>query len=257
MTTLVCAEVAQQLGALFSCDEQGLFTRVRTPFLYPDGGVVDVFCRRTDAGWTVTDLSEALGWLRLQSISGKRSPKQIKLVQDICLTMGVELFRGQLVARCADSAKLAETIIRVGQAMVRVADIWFTMRIRSVESTTDEVSDFLTERAIAFDRSVKLAGRSGRDWTVDFQTRTPSQSSLVFVLASGSRTVARRVTEHAVAGWHDLQQFKIGPSAVHFVSLFDDTVDVWSDEDFRLVESISDVGRWSRPDEFERLIQAA
>jgi hypothetical protein len=257
MTTPVCTVVTQQLGELFCCREQGVFTRVRTPFLFPDGGIVDVFCRGSDGGWTVTDLSEALGWLRLQSISGKRSPKQNKLVQDICLTMGVELFRGQLVARCADSANLGATVVRVGQAVVRVADLWFTMRVRSVESATEEVTDFLTDRAIPFERSVKLGGRSGRDWTVDFQTRTPAQSALVFVLASGSRPAARRVAEHVVAGWHDLQQFKIGPSALRFVSLFDDTVDIWSEEDFKLVESISEVSRWSRPDEFEKLIIAA
>ena len=40
-------------------------------------------------------------------------------------------------------------------------------------------------------------------------------------------------------------------------TLFDDTEDVWQDEDFRLVEDLSEVARWSRPDEVERLLRAA
>jgi hypothetical protein len=41
------------------------------------------------------------------------------------------------------------------------------------------------------------------------------------------------------------------------LSLFDDTADVWAEEDFRLVESISDVSRWSRPDELVELLEQA
>jgi hypothetical protein len=244
------------LGELFSAEEKGEFVRARTPFRYPDGGVVDLFVRRHDGAFTLTDLGEALGWLRTQSLSDRRSPKQQKLLQDVCQTEEVELFKGQLILRCADASRLAECVIRLGQAVVRVADVWFTTRTRAVESMTDEVADLLREREIAFDRGVKLAGRSGRDWAVDFQTRTADRSALVFVLASGSRAAARRVSEHVVAGWHDLSGMRTA-APLRFVSLFDDTADVWADEDFRLVESISDVCRWSQPDEFERLLRDA
>ena len=50
---------------------------------------------------------------------------------------------------------------------------------------------------------------------------------------------------------------RVGPQALRFISLFDDTADVWSEEDFKLVESISDIGRWSRPDEFVGLLADA
>lgn len=246
-----------RLGELFIATPHGEYLRVRTPFWYPDGGVVDVFIKEGPAGFTLTDLGEATGWLRTQSLSLRRSPKQQKLVQDVCLTQGVELFKGQLIMRCPDINRIAECVVRLGQAMVRVSDIWFTTRTRSVESVTDEVSDFLQERKISFERSVKIPGRSGRDWNVDFQARTETRSSLVFVLSSGSRAASRRISEHVVAGWHDLSGMHAGAQAFRFISLFDDTSDVWSDEDFRLVESVSDVTRWSRPDEFEQLLRDA
>ncbi|MEI7749169.1 MAG: hypothetical protein WCI81_08845 [Chlorobiaceae bacterium] len=37
-------------------------------------------------------------------------------------------------------------------------------------------------------------------------------------------------------------------------SLFDDTSDVWTDEDFKLVEPLSTISRWSRPDEFVNIL---
>ena len=257
MTASISTLIQQGLGDMFSLAPKGDLVRVRTPFWYPDGGVVDVFLKERDGKFTVSDLGEALGWLRVQSLSPRRTAKQQKLVQDVCLTQGVELFKGQLMVRCDDPKRLAESVFRVGQAAVRAADVWFTTRTRSVESASDEIVDFLQERQIAFERSVKLAGRSGRDWAVDFQTRTPERSALVFLLASGSRAAARRVSEHVVAGWHDLSHLKAGAQQMAFVSLFDDTSDVWADEDFKLVESVSEVCRWSRPDEFEQLLRQA
>jgi len=255
MTEQILAAIAKGLGSMFSVAPRGDLVRIRTPFWYPDGGVVDLFLQEHTDSFTLTDLGEALGWLRMQSLSPRRTSKQQKLVQDVCLTQNVELFKGQLLLRCEDSARLSESVFRLGQAVVRVADVWFTTRTRSVESTSDEVVDFLQDRKIDFERGVKLGGRSGRNWTVDIQTRTAGRSTLVFLLATGSRAAARRLSEHVVTGWHDLSFMKVGATPLGFVSLFDDTSDVWADEDFKLVESVSEIARWSKPDEFEEMLR--
>jgi|SRR5579875_2733692 len=140
--------------------------------------------------------------------------------------------------------------MRLAQAALRISDLWFIFRIRSVESIADEVVDFLTERQLPFDRGEKRAGRSGRSWTVDFHVRPPERSSLVYVLSTGNRSAARTVAEYVLAAWYDLNHLAAGPEALWFVSLFDDTIDVWNSEDFRLVESLSAVARWSQPEEF-------
>lgn len=257
MTAAIPDLVVRELGEHFVASPHGQGIRIRTPFLYPDGDVIDVYVREEGTGFTVTDLGEALGWLRLQSLSDRRSPKQDRLLQDIALTLGVELFRGQIMMRCASPQELPLAVQRVGQAALRVADLWFTTRTRTVESLTDEVADLLLEREIPFERSVRLAGRSGHNWTVDFQTRTPLKSALISVLATGSRAAARRITEHVVAGWHDLSHLRAMPQGPRFISLIDDTADVWSEEDFRLVESISDVERWSQATDFVERLRAA
>ena len=100
-------------------------------------------------------------------------------------------------------------------------------------------------------------GRSGRGWTLDFHVRTERRSSLVQVLSTGNRAAAHRVSEHVLAAWHDLNHLVAGPEALTFVSLFDDTADVWREEDFRLVEPLSAVSRWSRPDEFAAVLSEA
>ena len=253
----LCQDLQRRIGTLFTCSDHGDYQRVRTPYLYPDGDNIDLFCRVDGETVTVSDLAETTGWLRMQSADLRRSPKQARLIEDACVTHGIEYYRGMLQARCRPGDELAQVVTRVAQAALRVSDLWFTFRTQAVESITDEVADFLNERELAFDRAEKLVGRSGRGWTIDFHVRTQRRSSLVQVLSTGSRAAARSVSQRVLAAWHDLSHLVTRPEALRFVSLFDDTADVWADEDLRLVEPLSTVSRWSRPDEFAAVLSEA
>jgi hypothetical protein len=225
--------------------------------MYPDGGIVDAFVLDRDGRYIITDHGEAMGWLRMQSIRGRLSAKQRRLVDDVCLTLSVELHKGQLVLRCTEPDHLGEVVHRLGQAIVRVSDLWFTFRTRAMETVADEVGDWLEEKCISFKRSTKHNGRSGRVWTVDYETFAPERTSIIFLLGTASRAAARRMTEHVLAGCIDLSHLKSSQPHFAFVSLFDDSSDVWREEDFRLVESRSEIATWSRPDEFGRILTAA
>lgn len=251
----LCEDLQTGIGPLFTCSEQGEYLRVRTPYLYPDGDYIDLFCNVEGDVLTVSDLAETTGWLRMQSATLRRSSRQNLLIEDVCVTHGIEFHRGMLQARCRSGEELAQVVTRVAQAALRVSDLWFTLRTRTVQSTADEVADFLTERKFQFYRARKLAGRSGRDWKVDFDVRNEKHESLVQVLSTGNRTVAQGISARALAAWHDLSHYAADREAMTFVSLFDDTFDVWGDDDFRLVETFSKVTFWSRPDEFAEILR--
>mgnify|MGYP002631024663 CR=1 FL=1 len=255
--TEVCTAIRSGLGPMFECSVNGDYVRVRTPFLYPDGDFIDLFLKSANqGGTTVSDLGETVRWLNSNTLSAKRSPKQAGLISDISQTHGVEFFRGMLKARSSEPTALADAVTRVSQAALRISDLIFTSRLRSVESVTDEVADFLQELYLPFERNKKLIGRSGKSWRIDFQVSAPQKSSLISVLSSGSRSAAQQITKSVVATWYDLSQYKASPEPLTFISLVDDSADVWSEEDFNLVESISDVARWSVPETLSQLLTA-
>ncbi len=252
----LCTTISDSLPALFECSpapQEG--ARVRTPMMYPDGGIVDVFILARGDEYIVTDFGEALAWLRLQSTSTRRSRRQQILVEDVCQTLGLELFRGQLVLRAIRGDALAEAVIRISQAAVRVSDLWFTLRSRSVQTTADEVNEWLRENEIPFDTGVHHSGRSNSDWNVDFLTRTDERTTLMFLLSTGARGSARRIAEHVLSGFVDLSHLREDQPQLEFVSLFDDTYDVWREEEFALVESHSQVALWSRPDQLKLILR--
>ena len=254
----LCTALQEAMPPLFVCSPAPqVGVRVRTPLLYPDGGVVDIFVLETNGSFIVTDFGDALGWLGLQSTSQSRSSNQNELVQDVCQTLRIEFSNDQLRLSNVARGALGEAVLRVAQAAVRVSDIWFTLRSKSIQTIADEVDEWLRERTIDFERKVSKPGRSTQNWLIDFETFTDSRSCFVFLLATGTRGAVRRMTEHVVAGCVDLNHYKETQPTLAFVTLFDDTEDVWQPRDFTFVEEVSEVARWSNRDEFENLLISA
>ena len=121
----LCSELQKGIGPMFTCAEHGDYLRIRTPFLFPDGDCIDLFCKVDADVITASDLADTTGWLRMQSESTHRSPKQNRLIEEICMTHSVEFYRGMLRARCRSADELADVVIRVAQAALRVSDLVF------------------------------------------------------------------------------------------------------------------------------------
>lgn len=251
-----CDYIADSLNELFICAPVNGHTRIRTPYLYPDGDVIDVFLANDEFPTTLTDFGDTLGWLWTQTVSNRRTHKQQRLIDDVCRTHGIELYQGMLTIRVAAPEDLAGAVTRLSQAALRVSDLWFTFRSQTPATVNEEVAEFLESRYIGFDSRERLIGRSGTGWTVDFHTRTPNRSALVNVLATGSKVSGRRLAEHTLAAWHDLSNYKMSREPMRFVTLFDDTVDVWTPESFALVEEVSSVAYWSQREDFAELLAA-
>ena len=242
--------IQKEIGVLFTCSEHGDYTRIRTPYLYPDGDYIDLFYRRNDDTMVVTDFAETMGWLWMQSGESRRSRKQIRRVEDACVTHRVELYRGMILAQPRTGETLGALVTRVAQAALRISDLSFTFRNRTAgESVADRVADQLAEHRLRFERRERFKGRSGHNWTVHFCVRA-RRRSLVYVLSTANAAMTRRETDHVLAAWSDLRDLAEEPKAWKFVSLFDDTVDVWTQEDFRMLGELSTVCRWARPEEF-------
>ena len=116
-----CLLIQEQMGELFRCAEVGNYVRIRTPFMYPDGDYIDIFFDRTvdDETLTLSDLGETVRWLKMQTIVPRRSPKQTQMIQDICLSHGVEFYRGMLQVRYRRGENFAMSMTRLSQAALR------------------------------------------------------------------------------------------------------------------------------------------
>lgn len=265
----LCIAIREGLPALFECTPAPMEgVRVRTPMMYPDGSVVDVFVLDRGGDHVVTDFGTTLSWLRTQSARGSITSKQQGMIEDVCRSIGVERHNGQLVLRCAEGESLADSLLLLSQAAVRVSDVWFTFPSYSTDSErmataararmdiATEVNSWLREQRLEAKRSIKYLGLSSREWNVDYEINAKARTSLVFLLSAGSRAKAQQVAEHVLAGCIDLSYLRETQPQYTLISLFDDRRDIWEESDFALVGGHSEVARWSYPREFRNLVSS-
>ncbi len=250
----ICTQLQRTVPSFYECVPAPIEgVRISTPLLFPDGDVVDVFVLSRDDEFVITDFGCALGWLRNQSIRGRLTSGQRRLLNDVCMTLDVELDNGQIRLRLSDADHLVANVQRLAQAVVRVADLWFTFRAQTWETLSDEVDAWLKHRSISYEHRFQTSGRSGRRWTVDYKTMVGTQISLVFLLTTGARGSVPSIVNRTVTGCIDLANSASAESA-KLVSLFDDTLDMWRDEDFALLENVSEIAQWSNPEEFAEIL---
>ena len=252
---LLCDTLHLTLPALFECEPASRGgVRVQTPMLYPDGSEVQVHVLQREEQVVVTDHGDVLGWLRMQTSAQRLSPGVRKRIGEICDLQGATLERGRLIERCTSPTEVADAVHRVGMAMVRIADIASTFGSRSRSTVADEVDEWLREREFTYEREVRVQGHS-RKWRADYRVVNDARTSLVFLLSARNRNAVRNKPERVLATCVDLTIHLAHQQKLALVSLFDDTTGIWRDKDFRLLESHSEVARWSNPKALERILQ--
>ena len=161
------ASLRSALPALFDCavTRRGA-VRVRTPFMYPDGGIVDVFAEDRGSGCLLSDYGEALGWLRMQYFSDKLTTHQRSVVRDVCVTLGVDFVDGELTLACDDVSAVSDAVHRLGRRwcacaasdslrkVAHLPELRFALGDPEVETTSIDTAASTLEKSGFFVRKV-------------------------------------------------------------------------------------------------------
>ena len=104
--------------------------------LYPDGDVIILRCSEEGDAILETDLCQTTGWLFCQGGSAARLPERDRLIANACRTHVVEFDDEKIFALCGSEDSLADVIIRVTQACLRVSDLSWVFREQLVMQST-------------------------------------------------------------------------------------------------------------------------
>ena len=117
------------LAPLFEIDPEPMpdgSTRLFTPFMFDDGTMGVIFVSLNDGQYTLTDGCETLGCLWQRTGGSELLAKQRYLLDKICRpASGITCHKGELTTKCGRPEDLAAAVLRLGQAMLRVSDLWF------------------------------------------------------------------------------------------------------------------------------------
>lgn len=110
------------MGERYTCSLVNGFVRIRTPDVYPDGEVIDLFLNEQSK--VLTDLGETLRWLDMQTLSQGLSKKYKPFLYLIERKQGIEVHQGMLIVQVQEDLK--DAINRLIQAAILVSKFTFS-----------------------------------------------------------------------------------------------------------------------------------
>ena len=250
------------LGELYTAEARGELVQITTPYLLPDNDCVTLYCRIEGDAIRVTDLGETCHcWLATEMLAVSDPPNLDETIDQICADLGVEHVHGEIFVSFSPNGSwtnsLAGVVARVTNAVIRVSDLWYTFRPKPSRTVNADVADFLRTRGIAFTRSETHKGCSGDEIAVTFSVDAGEVRSLIMVLDAGIPSLSEIMVESAVKQWMELKHLTKSNGHIQFVTLFDDTSDLWSEKHYQKLKPLSVVAKWSDPENLVKILTAS
>jgi hypothetical protein len=243
MSAPSCQEIVQQyvqhLGDGFSCYEADDRLWVVSPYEYPDSDLLEVVVRAVDeAHVRISDLGETLRHLASMGFDPRETATGAHLLEQARQQHYVELDRGMLTKQ-VPLAELGAGLHDIFSACLAVAHLSYLARGSRPATFEEEVTQFLVERRIAFERNYKEIGQDGRAYTIDMRVRGRERDGLVQVLgptAAGNRISRVNATYRM---WSELGNHRLR------ATLLDDRTLSWPPSDVQALSRVSSVYRWT------------
>ena len=245
--------LSEQLPALFTCEPhaEGV-TFVTTPLMMPDGSMVTVFIDETGDCPRVTDYGDTLAMLRMMAPRCEELKHIPRLAEEAARVPGVALEKSELAASVSDHRNLAEAVIAVAQASLRVSCLAYACRDPEERSLYRELGDVLGDAGIRAERSASRTGASGRQWPVSYVVEDRGSIALIVAVNGGMPAQSGAVAEHMALMFEDLRDG--ATAAPTLVVVFNDIEAEWPDDAVRRLAEFAEAVPWSRVADLPRML---
>ena len=148
-------------------DERTDWTAISTPFtgIFNDG--IEIYCRRNNGKWILSDGGETLNLLEESGVQINRSPKRKNFVDSIVKNYGVSENNGEFLVE-ANRENFSQKKHYFLQAILELHDLEYLSEKTIRSLFKEDVENYLNERKIIHTRDVKFTGYNGLDYHFDF-----------------------------------------------------------------------------------------
>jgi hypothetical protein len=151
-----------------SLKDVGGWVEITTPFLDRHNDCIQIYARREDGIWTLTDDGYTISDLESSGCEINTSDKRRAIVNNTLRGFGVTMGdHDSLVVRASD-AEFAYKKHNLIQAILGVGDIFYLTRAKVVSIFFEDVRKWMDAQHIRYSQSVRFAGKSGFDHQFDF-----------------------------------------------------------------------------------------
>ena len=119
-----CKALIKTIDKQFTCSIVNDLMRIRTPYLYSDGDIIDLYLKRQENSYILTDLGEAFRALSLYSGLFITSD-QTEFINYTLSQFDVTKFNGILTIKFRNKEEIAEAILNLAQAIFKITKKYY------------------------------------------------------------------------------------------------------------------------------------
>ena len=136
--------------------------------------------------------------------------KREHILADICRTLRVQNAKGELRRSSSRARDLADAVLRLAQACVRVADLYYVQSFRAQSGFREIFADFLQPGTAGPHRGIYHSRVSSGGGSRRISTRAKSSGvgNLIITLSSANETSSHSVANDVFCRWYDLERYR-------------------------------------------------
>jgi len=211
--------------------------RIETGLSYPDGSSIDVFVKHDPTLFPkliLTDFGQTTAWLISAMVKPWTSNKRQQIIEDVLRIYGAKSDGGALSLEVPGERELTTSILRLGQACIRVSDLYFTRRASIQSQAVDEVEEIIAETDLQFESGIEIPGKYNKPVKIDFLVHGRSTESAIMTLYGMNTSQVQSKSVDIFKRWYDLSSWENQK-----ITIYDDRRDIYHDEDLKRIEDVS------------------
>ena len=194
---------------------------VSTPFLDRHNDFLQIYARRCDEDWVLTDDAYVITDLSQSGCEIEHGSRREELLETVLKGYGVRREEDdQLMVRASDQ-EFPQRIHDLLHSMMSVDDLFFTTQAPTVNLFVLDVRTWLSQANVRFTPDVKFTGASGYDHRFDFVI--PSSETLPERVLQSSNRPNRGWAERLAFSWLDTRETR--PSGSKAFAILNDEAD--------------------------------
>src|SRR3990172_8174023 len=186
---LTCNELVQKyikfLANEFSCETDGPFIVLTTPFMYSDGDNIDLYVEQNDDYVIVSDMGETARRLAQLKFNWKSKIAR-SLFAHILSSTGTSSVEGKIYTKLMNLDEVGDKVNDMVHAIQQTDNLSFTVKDYSLQDFRDDVEMYLRKSGFEPELNYQIDGASGNLWRVHFYFNHNS-NVLTKALSSNSR----------------------------------------------------------------------
>lgn len=244
---MTCLEIKEYINNsvsnLFSCQLENRLLVITTPFSYPDGDDIELFVELGDDSFILSDMGETLRYLDTYLLDINSSNKRKEIFYDVIRSNNLRFKKGVIYAVINNPDKILDAIFNMSQAIVRISDLLYTAKSRSLASFEEEVKNFFDDHQINYEENYPVKTPTNQ-YTFEFAVEKQEGISLIKLLNPPKKATQKPSIERMIQIWYDVSvNLSDEYPKENRITLLDDSYYHWEPRHYSLVENLSIVNK--------------